>query len=66
MVINSLAEKEKRVMKLLEEGKTFKEIAQEEENYGEGEIPHNTKTAGGPILLTFSFPYLRLAKSTPI
>jgi len=38
MAINSLAEKEKRVMKLLEEGKTFKEIAQEEEKYGEGNV----------------------------
>ena len=29
------------------------------ERYGEGEIPHNTKTGGGPILLTCSFPYVR-------
>ena len=29
------------------------------ENYAEGEIPHSTKTGGGPILLTFSFPYVR-------
>ena len=29
------------------------------ERYVEGEIPHNTKTGGGPILLTFSFPYVR-------
>lgn len=29
------------------------------ESYGEGEIPHNTKTGGGPILLTLSFPYAR-------
>ncbi|MGN6628248.1 MAG: hypothetical protein ACTHKJ_00050 [Candidatus Nitrosocosmicus sp.] len=29
------------------------------EKYGEGEIPHQTKTGSGPILLTFSFPYVR-------
>jgi hypothetical protein len=29
------------------------------ERYGEGEIPYNTKTVGGPILLTCSFPYVR-------
>ena len=29
------------------------------ERYAEGEIPHNTKTGGGPILLTSSFPYVR-------
>lgn len=29
------------------------------ERYAEGEIPHNTKTGGGPILLTCSFPYVR-------
>jgi integrase/recombinase XerD len=29
------------------------------ENYGEGEIPHEAKTGGGPILLTCSFPYVR-------
>lgn len=29
------------------------------ERYGEGEIPTNTKTGGGPILLTCSFPYVR-------
>jgi integrase/recombinase XerD len=29
------------------------------EKYGEGEIPYNTKTGSGPILLTFSFPYVR-------
>jgi integrase/recombinase XerD len=29
------------------------------ERYGEGEIPYNTKTGGGPILLTCSFPYVR-------
>ncbi|MGI0019771.1 MAG: hypothetical protein ACREAY_04820 [Nitrososphaera sp.] len=29
------------------------------ERYGEGEIPSNTKTGGGPILLTCSFPYVR-------
>src|SRR5215467_3215551 len=29
------------------------------ERYAEGEIPYNTKTGGGPILLTFSFPYVR-------
>ena len=26
--------------------------------YGEGEIPHQVKTGSGPILLTFSFPYV--------
>lgn len=29
------------------------------ESYGEGEIPYNTKTGGGPILLTLSFLYVR-------
>lgn len=29
------------------------------EKYGEGEIPFQTKTGGGPILLTMSFPYVR-------
>src|SRR5215469_6336215 len=29
------------------------------ERYAEGEIPYNTKTGGGPILLTASFPYVR-------
>jgi alkylhydroperoxidase/carboxymuconolactone decarboxylase family protein YurZ len=29
------------------------------ESYAEGEIPYNTKTGGGPILLTCSFPYVR-------
>jgi integrase/recombinase XerD len=29
------------------------------EKYGEGEIPHDAKTGSGPILLTFSFPYVR-------
>lgn len=29
------------------------------ERYGEGEIPHQVKTGSGPILLTFSFPYVR-------
>jgi len=29
------------------------------EQYGEGSIPLNTKTGGGPILLTSSFPYVR-------
>ena len=29
------------------------------EKYGEGEIPYEAKTGSGPILLTFSFPYLR-------
>lgn len=29
------------------------------EKYGEGEIPHEAKTGSGPLLLTFSFPYLR-------
>jgi len=27
--------------------------------YGEGTIPYNTKTGGGPILLTSSFTYVR-------
>ncbi len=29
------------------------------ERYAEGEIPYSTKTGGGPILLTCSFPYVR-------
>jgi hypothetical protein len=29
------------------------------EKYGEGEIPHEAKTGSGPMLLTFSFPYVR-------
>ena len=29
------------------------------EQYGEGSIPSNTKTGGGPILLTSSFTYVR-------
>jgi integrase/recombinase XerD len=29
------------------------------EKYGEGEITHQAKTGGGPVLLTFSFPYVR-------
>jgi len=29
------------------------------ERYGEGEVPHEAKTGGGPILLTYSFPYVR-------
>ncbi|NAL77755.1 hypothetical protein [Nitrososphaera sp. AFS] len=29
------------------------------ERYGEGEIPYESKTGGGPILLTCSFPYVR-------
>ena len=29
------------------------------EKYGEGEIPYEAKTGGGPILLTASFPYVR-------
>jgi integrase/recombinase XerD len=29
------------------------------EKYGEGEVPHEAKTGGGPILLTCSFPYVR-------
>jgi integrase/recombinase XerD len=29
------------------------------ERYGEGEVPHQAKTGGGPILLTCSFPYVR-------
>ena len=28
------------------------------ERYGEGEIPHESKTGTGPILLTCSFPYV--------
>ena len=29
------------------------------EKYGEGEIPYEAKTGNGPILLTYSFPYVR-------
>ena len=29
------------------------------ERYAEGEIPYQAKTGSGPILLTFSFPYVR-------
>ena len=29
------------------------------EKFGEGEIPHRAKTGSGPILLTFSCPYVR-------
>ena len=29
------------------------------EQYGDGNIPLNTKTGGGPILLTSSFTYVR-------
>jgi integrase/recombinase XerD len=29
-----------------------------QERYAEGEIPHNTKTGGGPFLLACSFPYV--------
>jgi hypothetical protein len=29
------------------------------ERYAVGEIPHQAKTGSGPILLTFSFPYVR-------
>ena len=29
------------------------------EKYGEGEIPHQSKTGSGPVLLTCSFPYVR-------
>jgi integrase/recombinase XerD len=29
------------------------------EKYGEGEIPNEAKTGTGPILLTYSFPYVR-------
>jgi integrase/recombinase XerD len=29
------------------------------EKYGEGEIPHESKTGTGPVLLTLSFPYVR-------
>ncbi|MDQ3853664.1 MAG: hypothetical protein M3299_12615 [Thermoproteota archaeon] len=29
------------------------------EKYGEGEVPHDAKTGGGPILLTCSFSYVR-------
>ena len=29
------------------------------ERYGEGEIPSQAKTGSGPVLLTFSFPYVR-------
>lgn len=30
-----------------------------QERSGEGEVPHEAKTGGGPILLTCSFPYVR-------
>jgi integrase/recombinase XerD len=29
------------------------------DRYGEGEVPYEAKTGSGPILLTFSFPYVR-------
>lgn len=29
------------------------------ENYGEGEVPHESKTGSGPVLLTTSFVYVR-------
>jgi integrase/recombinase XerD len=29
------------------------------ERYGEAEIPYQAKTGSGPLLLTFSFPYVR-------
>jgi hypothetical protein len=29
------------------------------DKYGEGEIPYEAKTGSGPMLLTFSFPYVR-------
>jgi integrase/recombinase XerD len=29
------------------------------DTYAEGEVPHESKTGTGPILLTFSFPYVR-------
>jgi integrase/recombinase XerD len=29
------------------------------DRWAEGEIPYNTKTSGGPILLTCSFPFVR-------
>jgi hypothetical protein len=29
------------------------------EQYGEGRIPYDTKTGGGGVLLTCSFPYVR-------
>ena len=29
------------------------------ERWAEGEIPYNTKTGGGPTLLTCSFPFVR-------
>ena len=29
------------------------------EKYGEGQVPNECKTGSGPILLTFSFPYVR-------
>jgi integrase/recombinase XerD len=36
------------------------------ERWAEGEIPYNTKTGGGPILLSCSFPFVRdWLKSTP-
>jgi integrase/recombinase XerD len=27
--------------------------------YGQGELPHDAKTGSGPLLLTFSFAYVR-------
>ena len=41
------------------------------EKYAEGEVPHGAKPGSGPILLTMSFPYVRvlinehLFKNTP-
>lgn len=29
------------------------------EKYGEGQVPNEAKTGGGPLLLTYSFPYVR-------
>jgi hypothetical protein len=29
------------------------------ERYGEGEIPHQSRTGTGPVLLRSSFPYVR-------
>lgn len=34
------------------------------ETYAEGEIPHESKTGSGPLLLTVSFPYVRGTCST--
>ena len=43
------------LMKFQDSNKTCKTKSK----YGEGEIPFESKTGTGPILLTFSFPYVR-------